>query len=78
MIKNEMERVEKRHAKAKLKKKAAKLLGIGERVNDVAQKIGVTRQCIQRWRCDPDFNRISREVETEYNKFKQSIMDVNE
>ena len=78
MIKSEMERVEKRHAKAKLKKKAAKLLGIGERVNDVAQKIGVTRQCINRWKCDPDFIKMSEEVEVEYNKFKQSIMDVNE
>lgn len=78
MIKSEMERVERRHARAKLRKKAAKLLGMGEKISDVALKVGVTRQCINRWQCDPDFIKVSEEVEVEYNKFKQSIMDVNE
>ena len=61
-----MERVERRHARAKLRKKAAKLLGMGEKISDVAFKVGVTRQCINRWQCDPDFIKVSEEVEVEY------------
>ena len=72
----EVDRIYRRKERDHRKKVAATLLGLGERVKDVSLRLGVTRQCLNLWRVDPEFQRLedraSKELERfKHNKFKE-------